>query len=100
MAELGKVVKSGSPLSTDFLAKPFIGMDTRQAALAYQESYAMVNFMVQSYGWHKVREILLLLGSGEKIESAVSKALADFGLDYQGLMGEWKSYMAREFGGR
>lgn len=100
MAELGRVAKSGNPVSTDFLTKPFIGMDTRQAGLAYQESYALVNFMVQSYGWHKVREILLLLGSGEKIEGAVGKALADFGLDYQGLMREWQSYMAREFGGR
>lgn len=100
MAELGRVAKSGNPVSTDFLTKPFIGMDTRQAGLAYQESYALVNFMVQSYGWHKVREILLLLGGGEKIESAVGKALADFGLDYQGVMREWQSYMAREFGGR
>lgn len=100
MAELGKVARSGGPVSTDFLEKPFIGMDTRQAGLAYQESYALVNFMVESYGWHKVREILLHLGGGEKIASAVGKALADFGLDYQGMIREWQSSMVREFGGR
>ena len=77
-----------------------LGLDTRQAGLAYQESYALANFMVQSYGWHKVREILQLLGAGEKTEAAVGKALADFGLDYQGVIREWQAYMGREFGGR
>jgi hypothetical protein len=100
MADLGKAAKSGQPLPTNFLDKAFIGLNTHQAGLAYQESYALANFMVQSYGWHKVREILQLLGAGEKIEAAVGKALADFGLDYQGLMREWQAYMGREFGER
>ncbi len=100
MADLGKAARSGQPLPINFLDKSFIGLDTRQAGLAYQESYALANFMVQSYGWHKVREILQLLGAGEKIETAVAKALADFGLDYQGLIREWQAYMGREFGGR
>lgn len=100
MADLGKVAKSGQPLSTNFLDKSFIGLDTRQAGLAYQDSYALANFMVQSYGWHKVREILQLLGAGEKTEAAVGRALADFGLDYQGVIREWQAYMGREFGGR
>jgi len=100
MADLGKAAKSGQPLPANFLDKSFISLDTHQAGLAYQESYALANFMVQSYGWHKVREILQLLGAGEKTEAAVGRALADFGLDYQGVIREWQAYMGREFGGR
>ena len=97
MAQLGKAVKSGLDLPFTSLEGAFTGLDTHQAALAYQQSYAMVNFMVSSYGWYKVKEILVQLGHGVKIEPAIKKAMADFGLDYAGIVQEWKMYMNREF---
>jgi tetratricopeptide (TPR) repeat protein len=100
MSELGKAAKSGNYLTFDRLENGFTSLGTREAALAYQQSYSLVNFMVSSYGWPKVTELLKHLGAGEKIEEAAKKVMADFGLDFSGIVEEWKSYMKREFGSR
>ena len=99
MAELGRAARQGSFVPFASLEGAFTQLGSKEAALAYQQSYSLVNFMVSAYGWHKVREILLHLGSGLKFEAAMKKAMADFGLDYAGVIQEWKIYMNKEFGG-
>lgn len=99
LGELGKAAKSSQYLPFTRLEKGFTDLSTRDAALAYQQSYSLVNFMVSSYGWPKVGEILSGLGNGLTIAAAVKKALGDFGLDYDGMIAEWNAYMKREFGG-
>lgn len=99
MSELGKSVKSGAYLPFNKLETGFTSMGTREASLAYQQSYSLVNFMVTAYGWPKVSEILANLGKGLNSEEAVKKALGDFGLDFPGVVDEWSRYMKREFGG-
>lgn len=99
MGELGKAAKKSGYIPFNRLEKGFTDLATREAALAYQQSYSLVNFMVSSYGWPKISEILSYLGAGMKIGDAVKKALGDFGLDYDGMIAEWSSYMTREFGG-
>jgi len=100
MSDLGKAAKSGKYIPFTSMESGFTGLGSKEAALSYQQSYSLVNFMVTAYGWPKVTEILQQLGSGMKIEAAMKKAMADFGLDYEGVMAEWRSYMNREFGGR
>jgi hypothetical protein len=97
MASLGRAVNSRSFLPFATLERPFTGMNAQQALLAYQQSYSMVNFMIASYGWPKVKQILLNLGNGLSVSSAVNKALADFGLNYADVEREWQAYMIREF---
>jgi hypothetical protein len=58
----------------------------------------MVRFMIASYGWHKIREILVNLGEGMTIEAAIVKTFADYGLDYQGLVREWQAATLKEYG--
>ncbi|HZV83035.1 MAG TPA: tetratricopeptide repeat protein [Geobacteraceae bacterium] len=99
LGELGKAAKQSQYIPFNRLEKGFTDLASREAALAYQQSYALVNFMVSSYGWPKVGEILSGLGSGMTIVDAVKKALGDFGLDYDGMIAEWSAYMKREFGG-
>jgi tetratricopeptide (TPR) repeat protein len=99
LGELGKAAKQSQYVPFSRLEKGFTDLATRDAALAYQQSYALVNFMVSSYGWPKVTEILTNLGTGMPIAEAVKKSLGDFGLDYDGMIGEWTSYMKREYGG-
>jgi tetratricopeptide (TPR) repeat protein len=99
LGELGKAAKQSQYVPFSRLEKGFTDLATRDAALAYQQSYALVNFMVSSYGWPKVTEILTNLGTGMTIAEAVKKSLGDFGLDYDGMIGEWTSYMKREYGG-
>ena len=98
MAALEAAAKSGTFLSLASLEKSLLAMSTKDAALAYQQSYAMVKFMISSYGWHKVREILDDLGSGMTIQAAIASALADYGLDYKGIEQEWQAAMQKEYG--
>lgn len=99
LVELGRVVKTGEYLPFRHLEKGFAPLGTPEVRLAYEQSYALVNFMVSAYGWHRVRTILINLGEGMAIEAAIVGALADLGLDYEGILGEWRAYMMREYGG-
>ena len=100
MAELGKTAKSGKYISFKELEGGFTSLSSPEAALSYQQSYSLVNFMVSSYGWPKIIDILNNLGSGMNISDAMKKAMADFGLDYDSVIEEWRGYMKREFGSR
>ena len=99
-ADLGKAVKTGALLQFTSLEKSLSGLNAQEAALAYEQSYVMVRFMIASYGWHKVRDILVNLGTGMRIEPAIAKAFADYGLDYPSIVQEWQAYMRKEYGER
>jgi len=99
MAELGRAAKQGSFIPFTSLEGPFSSLSGRQVSLAYQQSYSLANYMAASYGLHKVQEILRLVGAGISIAEAIRQGLADYGLDYPGLVEEWRRYMAKEFGG-
>lgn len=98
IVELGRAFKNNALLSFRTLEGEFFSLGRKEALLAYEQSYAMANFMVKSYGWHKVQEILLNLGKGMDMEAAVGAALGDYGLDYKKLQEEWLAYVAKEFG--
>ena len=98
MAGLGKAAKHGGFLPFSSMEGSFGGLNGMQAALAYQQSYSMVNYMISSYGWFNLKEILVNLGKGMTIDSAIKKALIGFGLDYPAVVLEWQSYMVKEFG--
>jgi len=100
MAALGRVARRGGYLSFPLLERPFSSLSDNQVALAYQQSYALVNFMVARYGWHKIQEILRLLGTGIPVSDAIGVALADYGTDYSGMVKEWQGNMTREHGVR
>ncbi|WP_306535127.1 peptidase MA family metallohydrolase [Geobacter sp.] len=99
LAELGKAAKRGEFLALRRLEAGFTGLGNREVRLAYEQSYAVVNFMVLTYGWHRVRSILVNLGEGLAIDQAFIKGLSDLSLDLDGVFGEWKEYMKREYGG-
>jgi len=86
----GKDAKSGSFIPFSKMEAGFNSLSSHDAALSYQQSYSLVNFMVSSYGWPKVTEILLNLGKGMNSATAVKKAMADFGLDFDGIVEEWR----------
>jgi tetratricopeptide (TPR) repeat protein len=98
LPELGKALKNGGLLPMSTLEGPFMGLSAREAALAYQQSYALVNFLVTQYGWHKVKEMLVALGSGLDTAAAVKRALGDYGLDYPAVIQEWRAYLQKEYG--
>jgi Flp pilus assembly protein TadD len=98
MSELAKTIKTPNQISIRHLEGSFAGLRTNEAAVAYEQSYSLVSFMVSAYGWPKVTELLLKLGSGLKIAEAMTKTMGDFGLNYDGVLEEWKDHMNKEFG--
>jgi len=82
--------KSGSFIPFAKMEAGFSTLSSQEAAQSYQQSYSLVNFMVSAYGWPKVTEILLNLGKGMNPAAAIKAAMADFGLDFDGVVDEWR----------
>lgn len=100
LKELARAVRTGEYLPFRKLEMGFASLGTREVLLAYEQSYALVNFMVSSYGWHRVKGILTNLGEGLTVGEAISSALSDLSMDYDGVVGEWQAHMKHEFGGK
>lgn len=99
LSALGRAVKGGGLLSLRELEGPFTSLDGSKVRLAYEQSYAMVNFIVSRYGWHRVRALLVTLGSGLTVGEAIDREFRELGLPHDGLLSEWQEYMTREYGG-
>ncbi|MDA8428013.1 MAG: peptidase MA family metallohydrolase [Geobacteraceae bacterium] len=77
------------------LEKGFGGFASKDALMAYQQSYSLVNYLVNTYGWPRVTQILTDLGNGMNMDEAVSATLKSYDVDYNGLVKEWRQSVAR-----
>lgn len=98
LPDLGKALRSGKTVPLRSLESGFTGMASSQASLAYQQSYAVVNYLVVTYGWHRVRQIMTGLGKGMGIDEAIAAAFRDFGVTYDSMAGDWLFAMKRGIG--
>lgn len=96
----GPAAPKGPLIDIRRLEGSFTGLSSNDAALAYQQSYSMVNYLVTAYGWHRVKAILEGLGKGMTMAAAVASALHDYNVSYDGLVKEWMEAMKREAAGR
>lgn len=95
LVELGRAVRNNAFLDFRKMESGFNSLSTPEASLAYQQSYAMVNFLVTTYGWHRITAILSNLGSGMSIDEAVVQVFQDYSGSYDTLNLEWRRYMAQ-----
>lgn len=86
----------GATIPLPVLEGSFLSLGPKEAAQAYRQSFTMVEYLVSTYGWHKVREILVNLGRGMKTDEAVSKAFADYSLDYAALIHELQEHLQED----
>ena len=93
LTELEHAVRKGAAADFRKLEKSFSGLSSADATLAYQQSYSMVDYMVSTYGWHRVKQILVGLGNGMNAESAIAAALGDYNQTYDGLIAEWHEHI-------
>jgi tetratricopeptide (TPR) repeat protein len=98
VAELEQAAKTGEFIPFKSLEKSLSALDTTKAALAYQQSYSLVSFMISNYGLYKVTDILANLGKGMESRAAIAAAFADYRLDFEGIVKEWREHVTREFG--
>lgn len=100
LPEFGRAARAGTLLDFRKLEGNFSDFSPSAAALAYQQSYALVNHMVTTYGWHRIREVLSGLGRGLSFDESVTSALKDANLNYDTLVKEWRASVEREMMGR
>ncbi|WP_041971908.1 tetratricopeptide repeat protein [Geobacter sp. OR-1] len=98
LKELEIAVKQKSILPLSTMERSFAALNPKEAALAYQQSYSFVKYIISTFGWHKIKDILLNLGAGKGITDAVSSALSDLTLDYQAVYQEWLASLDKQYG--
>ena len=87
--DLAENIASKGMLEWDVLERPFAHLAEEKVLQAYEQSFSIVYFMVESYGWHKITELLLELQKGQEWESAVKIVYNDYGLDWAAMQKEW-----------
>jgi hypothetical protein len=78
----------------------FTSLSMADATIAYQQSYSLVKYVVTTYGWHRIQQILSEMGRGASINDAIASTLKSYNLSYDGLVKEWQDAMMREGSGR
>jgi tetratricopeptide (TPR) repeat protein len=100
MPNPGQAARKGTSIDFRKLEKGFRSFSAADAALAYQQSFALVNYLVTTYGWHRVNQILSGLGKGMTPDEAITSAFSDFNLGYDGIVKEWRDSVDREMAGK
>lgn len=95
---LERSAKEGSLIPFADLENSFFAMDRGKAELAYQQSYSMVRFMISTFGFHKVRDVLVNLGKGMATEPAIAGAFSDYRLNFSDIQKEWRGQIQKEYG--
>ncbi len=57
------------------------------AILSYAQSYSLVNYLLDAYGWTKMQELLAVFSRGSTDEKAISQV---YGLDFDALEAGWR----------
>jgi hypothetical protein len=97
LRELETAVKQKSLLPLAKMENSFASLNPKEAALAYQQSFSFVKYLTSTFGWHKVKDILINLGAGKGIADSVSLALSDLTLDYQAVYQEWLASLEKQY---
>ena len=79
---LQQAVQTQQLLPLDVLSKPFSQLQTKHRKLAYIQSAAIVEYLVQQFGYSKIRDLLRQLRSGVSAEPAIEQT---FGLTLKDL---------------
>jgi tetratricopeptide (TPR) repeat protein len=91
---LYQALQRADVLGWEALAKPFSTLPSDKVLLAYEQSYSLVNFMVDRYGWHKISELLESIGKQKPWQLAIADVYLDYGLDWPAILKEWQASLS------
>jgi tetratricopeptide (TPR) repeat protein len=91
LQQLQQAKANNQLLGWDGLVKPFSGLPADKVLLAYEQSYSLVQYMVDTFGWYKISELLQRLGKRQEWQAAVADTYAEFGLDWPAILKEWQA---------
>ena len=83
---LTRLFESGKQTPLQSMEGSFIGLDSRQAAIAYIESLAYVEYIRDAYGMNRIADIMRYLNEGQSPEESLKSAVHD---DYSQLEEEF-----------
>ena len=89
-SQLAALFQSGNQAPLEALESSFIGYNSRQAAVAYVESLAYVEYIRDTYGMNRVSDIMRSLSEGESPEEALKSSIHD---DYAQLEEEFARHL-------
>lgn len=88
-AALDRAINEDKLLSVRSLGSSFPA-DPSQASLAYAQSQSLVSYLVSSYGWEKMRELLAVFKEGSTYDNALQNV---YSFDIDGLEEQWRVYL-------
>jgi hypothetical protein len=83
---LNEAIQDGSLISVRSLNSNFPA-DASQAGLAYAESCSVVSYLIETYGWDKIKTLLAIFKDGSTYDGALKKV---YNFDTGGLEKEWR----------
>lgn len=93
---LASLYSSGNQVPLNMLEGNFEGLDRAQALVAYAEGLAAVEYIRSTYGMSDVARILVRLGNGESIETALRNTIHG---GYKELDADVTDYLKKNYGG-
>jgi len=87
---LTNLFQNGKQTALQSMESSFIGLDSNQAAVAYIESLAYVEYIRDSYGMNRIADIMRYLSEGQSPEESLKSATHD---DYSQLEEEFARHL-------
>jgi len=82
---LAKAVSADACLPLELLSGPVTRLDRKIKTLAYAQSYSLIEYLVEKYGWEIVKKLLDACKRGDSIDTV----LKEYGLNMYLLETEW-----------
>ena len=83
---LDEAIANDALISLQSLNSSFPAADTG-ATLSYAQSYSLVNYLIDTYGWPKMQELLAVFAQGSTDAKAIEQV---YGWDYDALESAWR----------
>lgn len=91
LEHLQQAVAENRLLEWESLEVSFAQLAVGDVPLAYEQSYSMVDFLIDNYGWHKLADLLEKIGKKTPWKEAVAEVYSDYGLDWPTIRTEWQA---------
>ena len=89
---LAQAIADDNLISLRSLNSSFPAADTG-ATLSYAQSYSLVNYLINAYGWPRMQQLLAVFAEGSTDESAIRQV---YGWDYAELEAAWRESLGLE----
>lgn len=91
LVNLQAAKNAGQLIAWSDLDGSFAALAVNQVPLAYEQSFSIVHFIIDRYGWHKMEDLLIRLGKGQPWQAAFADVYRDYGLDWSAIVKEWQT---------